>query len=156
MRRVEDITEALWGNRVSSGTVSRLNQKIYRHIEAWSSRKIEEEFPYLFLVWCSSAARPAKCAMSRCWWQSAWAPRQEEPKFPKVWESKIPDPVHASASSVRTRPPRASAGHLRVLSMTSEALLRYPDGGGHDGQRSGMEVILRYPKSVLKRCLAFP
>jgi transposase-like protein len=34
VRRVEDITEALWGTRVSSATVSRLNQKIYRHIEA--------------------------------------------------------------------------------------------------------------------------
>ena len=49
VRRVEDITEALWGTRVSSGTVSRLNQKIYRHIEAWRSRTIEGEFPYLFL-----------------------------------------------------------------------------------------------------------
>ncbi len=49
VRRVEDITEALWGTRVSSGTVSRLNQKIYRHIEAWRSRKIEGKFPYLFL-----------------------------------------------------------------------------------------------------------
>ncbi len=29
---------------------------------------------------------------------------QGEPKFPQVWESKIPHPVHASASSVRTRP----------------------------------------------------
>ena len=49
VRRVEDITEALWGTRVSSGTVSRLNQKIYRHIEAWRNRAIEGEFPYLFL-----------------------------------------------------------------------------------------------------------
>jgi len=49
VRRVEDITEALWGTRVSSGTVSRLNQKIYRHIEAWRNRKIEGEFPSLFL-----------------------------------------------------------------------------------------------------------
>ena len=49
VRRVEDITEALWGTRVSSGTVSRLNQKIYRHIEAWRNRTIEGEFPYLFL-----------------------------------------------------------------------------------------------------------
>ena len=40
VRRVEDITEALWGTRVSSGTVSRLNQKIYRHIEAWRNRAI--------------------------------------------------------------------------------------------------------------------
>src|SRR4029453_10385251 len=48
-RRGEDITEALWGTRVSSVTVSRLNQKIYRHIESWRNRKIEGEFPYLFL-----------------------------------------------------------------------------------------------------------
>ena len=49
MRRVEDITEALWGTRVSSGTVSRLNTKIYRHIEAWRNREIVGEFPYVYL-----------------------------------------------------------------------------------------------------------
>ena len=49
VRRVEDITEALWGTRVSSGTVSRLNQKIYRHIEAWRNREIAGEFPYVYL-----------------------------------------------------------------------------------------------------------
>jgi putative transposase len=49
VRRVEDITEALWGTRVSSGTVSRLNQKIYRHIEAWRNRAIEGGFPYVYL-----------------------------------------------------------------------------------------------------------
>ena len=35
VRRVEDITEALWGTRVSPGTVSNLNKKIYGQIEAW-------------------------------------------------------------------------------------------------------------------------
>ena len=49
VRRVEDITEALWGTRVSSSTVSRLNQKIYRHIEAWRNRQITGEFPYVYL-----------------------------------------------------------------------------------------------------------
>jgi putative transposase len=49
VRRVEDITEALWGTRVSSGTVSRLNQKIYRHIEAWRNREITSECPYVYL-----------------------------------------------------------------------------------------------------------
>ena len=49
VRRVEDITEALWGTRVSSGTVSRLNQKIYRHIEAWRNRALEGEQPYVYL-----------------------------------------------------------------------------------------------------------
>src|ERR1700761_8800564 len=49
VRRVEDITEALWGTRVSSSTVSRLNQKIYRHIEAWRNRDIVGDFPYVYL-----------------------------------------------------------------------------------------------------------
>lgn len=49
VRRVEDVTEALWGTRVSSGTVSKLNQKIYKHIEEWRNRPIEGEFPYVYL-----------------------------------------------------------------------------------------------------------
>jgi transposase-like protein len=49
VRRVEDITEALWGTGVSSGTVSRLNQKIYRHIEAWRNRNIVGDFPFVYL-----------------------------------------------------------------------------------------------------------
>ncbi len=49
VRRVEDITEALWGTRVSSGTVSNLNKKIYKHIEAWRNRPIEGEYPYVYL-----------------------------------------------------------------------------------------------------------
>lgn len=53
LRRVEDITEALWGTRVSPSTVSELNQKIYIHIEAWRNRPIAEEYPYVFLdgIW---------------------------------------------------------------------------------------------------------
>ena len=49
VRRVEDITEALWGTRVSSGTVSNLNQKVYKHIEAWRNRPIDGEYPYVYL-----------------------------------------------------------------------------------------------------------
>jgi len=49
VRRVEDITEALWGTRVSSGTVSNLNKKIYAKIEAWRNRPIEGDHPYLYL-----------------------------------------------------------------------------------------------------------
>ena len=33
VRRVEDITEALWGSRVSPSTVSDLNQKIFKRVE---------------------------------------------------------------------------------------------------------------------------
>ena len=49
VRRVEDITEALWGTRVSSGTVSKLNQKVYKHIERWRTQPIEGEFAYVYL-----------------------------------------------------------------------------------------------------------
>jgi putative transposase len=49
VRRVEDITQALWGTRVSPGTVSNLNKKIYERIEQWRSRSIEGSFPYVYL-----------------------------------------------------------------------------------------------------------
>jgi len=49
VRRVEDITQALWGTRVSPGTVSNLNKKIYERIEKWRNRPITESFPYLYL-----------------------------------------------------------------------------------------------------------
>jgi putative transposase len=53
VRRVEDITEALWGTRVSPSTVSELNQKIAGTIEAWRNRPIEGSHPYVFLdgIW---------------------------------------------------------------------------------------------------------
>jgi len=49
VRRVEDITEALWGTRVSPSTVSELNQTIYERIEAWRNQAIEGAHPYVFL-----------------------------------------------------------------------------------------------------------
>lgn len=49
VRRVEDITEALWGTRVSPSTVSELNQKIYGQIEEWRRRKIEGRYAYVYL-----------------------------------------------------------------------------------------------------------
>lgn len=58
VRRVEDITEALWGERVSPSTVSELNQKIYDQIDAWRNRPIEGQHAYVFLdgIW-----------LKRCW-----------------------------------------------------------------------------------------
>src|SRR5512135_1620899 len=49
VRRVEDITEALWGSKVSPGTISNLNSKIYKTIEAWRMKPIEGEHPYVYL-----------------------------------------------------------------------------------------------------------
>lgn len=49
VRRVEDITEALWGTKVSPSTVSNLNKKIYEKIEAWRNAPIEGTHPYVYL-----------------------------------------------------------------------------------------------------------
>ncbi len=49
VRRVEDITEALWGTRVSPGTVSNLNKKIYEQIDAWRNKPIAGDHPYVYV-----------------------------------------------------------------------------------------------------------
>mgnify|MGYP003878752581 CR=1 FL=1 len=53
VRRVEDITEALWGTRVSAGKVSELNQKAYENIEKWRNSPLTGEFAYVYLdgIW---------------------------------------------------------------------------------------------------------
>ena len=48
-RRVEDITEILWNARLSAGTMSRLNGKVYEQIEAWRQRPLDGSYPYVYL-----------------------------------------------------------------------------------------------------------
>ena len=47
--RVEDITEALWGTKVSHRTTSNLNKKAYEHIETWRPRPLSGEYPYVYV-----------------------------------------------------------------------------------------------------------
>lgn len=49
IRRVEDITEALWRTRVSPGTISNLNKKAYEHIEQWRTRPLSSKYPYVYV-----------------------------------------------------------------------------------------------------------
>lgn len=50
VRRVEDITEALWGSKVSPSTISELNKKAYVHIEEWRSRPLQGgKYPYVYV-----------------------------------------------------------------------------------------------------------
>ncbi|NHZ48028.1 IS256 family transposase [Nitratidesulfovibrio liaohensis] len=53
VRRVEDITEALWGSRVSPSTISDLNQKVFERVDAWRNRPLVSEYPYVFVdgIW---------------------------------------------------------------------------------------------------------
>jgi putative transposase len=49
VRRFEDITEVLWGSKVSPG-ISNLNKKAYIHIEEWRNRELKsDEYPYVFV-----------------------------------------------------------------------------------------------------------
>ena len=58
VRRIEDITEALWGARVSSSSISDLNKKIYGRIEEWRKRPLQKHYPYVFMdgIW-----------LKKCW-----------------------------------------------------------------------------------------
>ena len=49
VRRVEDITEALWGTKVSPSTISNLNKKAYEHIEQWRTRPLSGKYPYVYV-----------------------------------------------------------------------------------------------------------
>lgn len=50
VRRVEDITEALWGAKVSPSTISELNKKAYVHIEDWRNRQLKGgTYPYVYV-----------------------------------------------------------------------------------------------------------
>lgn len=53
VRRVEDITEVLWGTKVSPSTVSELNQKLAVRIETWRNRPLAGSYAYVWLdaIW---------------------------------------------------------------------------------------------------------
>ena len=45
-RRIEDVSEILWGSSVSASTVSNLNEKAFEAVEAWRNRPLERAYPY--------------------------------------------------------------------------------------------------------------
>ena len=50
VRRVEDITEALWGSKVSPATISELNKNAYVHIEDRRNRPLQGgRYPYVYV-----------------------------------------------------------------------------------------------------------
>ena len=48
-RRVEDVSEILWGAGVSAGTVSNLNDKAFKAVEEWRCRPLTCEYPYVYV-----------------------------------------------------------------------------------------------------------
>lgn len=46
-RRVDDISQLLWGERMPSQTLSDKLKKIYKEIDEWRKRPLESEYPYV-------------------------------------------------------------------------------------------------------------
>lgn len=45
-RRIEDVSEILWGASVSASTVSNLSDKAFEAVEEWRSRPLTRKYPY--------------------------------------------------------------------------------------------------------------
>lgn len=52
-RRVDDISQALWGERMPSQTLSDRLKKVYVQIDQWRQRPLQQPYPYVFMdgVW---------------------------------------------------------------------------------------------------------
>jgi transposase-like protein len=52
-RRVDDISQALWGGRMPSQTLSDQLKKVYAGIDQWRTRPLTQAYPYVFMdgVW---------------------------------------------------------------------------------------------------------
>ena len=48
-RRIEDVSEVLWGASVSAATVSNLNDKAFASVEQWRSRPLIRDYPYVYV-----------------------------------------------------------------------------------------------------------
>ena len=48
-RRIEDVSEILWGAGVSAGTVSNLNDKAFKAVEEWRCGPLAREYPYVYV-----------------------------------------------------------------------------------------------------------
>ena len=46
-RRIEDVSEILWGAGVSAGTVSNLNDRAFEAVDEWRCRPLARECPYV-------------------------------------------------------------------------------------------------------------
>ena len=48
-RRIEDVSEILWGAGVSAGTVSNLNEKAFKAVDEWRCRPLTCDYPYVYI-----------------------------------------------------------------------------------------------------------
>ena len=48
-RRIEDVSEILWGSSVSASTVSKLNERAFASVEEWRNRPLDRAYPYVYV-----------------------------------------------------------------------------------------------------------
>lgn len=48
-RRIEDVSEILWGSSVSAATVSNLNEKAFASVDERRNRPLERAYPYVYV-----------------------------------------------------------------------------------------------------------
>ena len=48
-RRIEDVSEILWGSSVPASTVSNLNEKAFASVEEWRNRPLDRAYPYAYV-----------------------------------------------------------------------------------------------------------
>ena len=48
-RRIEDVSEILWGSSVSVATVSNLNERAFASVEEWRNRPLVRAHPYVYV-----------------------------------------------------------------------------------------------------------
>lgn len=48
-RRIEDVSEILWGSSVSAATVSSLSEKAFASVEEWRNRPLDRACPYVYV-----------------------------------------------------------------------------------------------------------
>jgi len=139
VRGVEGITQALWGARVSPGTVSNLNKNIYAKIEEWRQRPIEGEHPYLYLdgivmkrTWAgavrnvsllvASAVNADGCREIPRICEGAKEDKSGWSSFPRHLVDRGPGP-QGRAADHRRRPPGACGEHWRLSARCPMAAL---------------------------------
>lgn len=64
-RRIEDVSEILWGSSVSAATVSNLNEKAFASVEEWRNRPLERAYPYVYVD---------GIYLKRSWGGASWSP----------------------------------------------------------------------------------
>ncbi|KFI75026.1 putative transposase [Bifidobacterium mongoliense DSM 21395] len=63
-RRVDDISQALWGSRMPSQTLSDQLKRVYADIDRWRNTPLQQPYPYVFMdgVWHKRSLFVPACA----------------------------------------------------------------------------------------------